>query len=137
MLTVLCLPYTWSCTRPEDAEGRALVSPATNDNHIAARSDPFHAAKQVRVTNRESETVATLTGGRTARLTLPPCDTPGVIHPVPDGLSRTAAETAWRAAVPSIAATPQVRVSWDGGRTYPARHAGPMPASPPSRPATR
>jgi hypothetical protein len=33
--------------------------------------------------------------------------------------------------VPSLAGTPHVRISRDGGRTYPARHAGPLPADPP------
>ena len=32
---------------------------------------------------------------------------------------------------PSIAGTPHVRISRDGGRTYPARHARPLPADPP------
>ena len=79
--------------------------------------------------------MATLTG-RTANSTLPPCDTPGVIHPGPDGLSRPAAEAAWHAVTPSIAGTPHVRVSHDGGRTFPARHARPLPADPPGQPCT-
>ena len=54
----------------------------------------------------------------------------------PDGLSRTAAEAAWRAVTPSIAGTPHVRISRDGGRTYPARHARPLPADPPGQPCT-
>ena len=76
--------------------------------------------------------MATLTG-RTARSTLPACDTPGAATAGPrdpDGLSRTAAEAAWHAVTPSIAGTPHVRISRDGGRTYPARHARPLPASP-------
>jgi hypothetical protein len=80
--------------------------------------------------------VATLTGGRTARSTLPPCDTPDDFHPAPDALSRAAAEAAWRSVTPSIAATPHVRVSRDGGRTFPARHARPLPDDPPGQPAT-
>jgi hypothetical protein len=79
--------------------------------------------------------VATLTGGRTARSTLPPCDTPGDFPPAPDALSRAAAEAAWRSVTPSIAATPHVRVSRDGGRTFPARHARPFPDGPPGQPA--
>ena len=82
--------------------------------------------------------MATLTG-RTARSTLPPCDTPGAdirqstdIGSSPDDLSRTAA--AWHAVTPSIAGTAHVRISRDGGRTYPARHARPLPAGPPGQP---
>jgi hypothetical protein len=75
--------------------------------------------------------VATLPGQR-ARSTLPLADTPGVNHPAADGLSRTAAEDAWRTVTPSIAGTPHVRVSRDGGRTFPARYAGPLPAEPPA-----
>jgi hypothetical protein len=80
--------------------------------------------------------VATLTGGRTGRSTLPPCDTPGDFHPAPDALSRAAAEAAWQSVTPPIAATPHVRVSRDGGRTFPARHARPLPDDPPGQPAT-
>ena len=36
----------------------------------------------------------------------------------------------------SIAGTPHVRISRDGGRTYPARHARPLPAEPPGQPCT-
>ena len=82
--------------------------------------------------------MATLTG-RTARSTLPACDTPGAATAGPrdpDGLSRTAAEAAWHAVTPSIAGTPHVRISRDGGRTYPARHARPLPAGPPGQPCT-
>ena len=70
---------------------------------------------------------------------MPPCDTPGVATASlgsPDGLSRTAAEAAWHAVTPSIAGTPHVRISRDGGRTYPARHARPLPAGPPDQPCT-
>jgi DNA-binding transcriptional ArsR family regulator len=82
--------------------------------------------------------VATLTG-RTARSTSPSCDTPGANpkNPAsPDSLSRTAAEAAWRAVTTALAGTPHVRVSRDGGRTYPARHARPLPAVPPGQPCT-
>ena len=70
---------------------------------------------------------------------MPRADTPsdvpqGAVHA--PGLSRTAAEAAWRAVTPSIAGTPHVRISTDGGRTYPARHARPLPADPPQQPAT-
>ena len=35
-----------------------------------------------------------------------------------------------------LAGTPHVRISRDGGRTYPARHARPLPAEPPGQPCT-
>jgi len=82
--------------------------------------------------------VATL-AGRTARSTRPACDTPGAATADPrnlDGLSRTAAEAAWHAVTASIAGTPHVRISRDGGRTYPARYARPLPADPPGQPCT-
>ena len=82
--------------------------------------------------------MATLTG-RTARSTLPPCDTPGVATASPgspDGLSRAAAEAGWRAVTSSLAGTAHVRISKDGGRTYPARQARPLPAGPPGQPCT-
>jgi hypothetical protein len=88
--------------------------------------------------NRKPTTVATITG-RTVNSTLPPCDTPGVATASPgssDGLSRAAAEAAWHAVTPSIAGTPYVRISRDGGRTYPARHARPLPPDPPGQPCT-
>jgi hypothetical protein len=79
--------------------------------------------------------VATITGQR-ARLTLPPADTPRCITPGFDGLSRAAAEAAWRTVTPSIAGTPHIRISRDGGKSYPARHARPLPAESPSLPCT-
>ena len=79
--------------------------------------------------------MATITGQR-ARSILPACDTPGGKHPDPDGLPRTAAEAAWHAVTPTIAGTPHVRISHDGGRTYPARHARPLPVEPPDQPCT-
>ncbi len=82
--------------------------------------------------------MARVTGAR-ARSTLPPCDTPGVAIPTPggpDSLSRAAAEAAWHAVTSSIAGTQHVRISRDGGRTYPARHARPLPAEPPGQPCT-
>ena len=67
-------------------------------------------------------------------------NTPGVATASlgnPDGLSAADAEAAWRTVTPSIAGTPHVRVSRDGGRTYPARHARPLPPEPPAdRPCT-
>jgi hypothetical protein len=38
--------------------------------------------------------------------------------------------------VPSIAGTPHVRISKDGGRTYPARHTRSLPADAPGQPCT-
>jgi hypothetical protein len=74
---------------------------------------------------------------------LSPCDTPDAdigqltdIGISPGGLSRVGAEAAWHAVTSSIAGTPHVRISKDGGRTYPARHARPLPAGPPSQPCT-
>ncbi len=55
-----------------------------------------------------------------------------LLHPA----LRAAAEAAWHAVTPSIAGTPYVRVSRDGGRTFPARHARPLPADPPGQPCT-
>jgi hypothetical protein len=75
--------------------------------------------------------VATITGQR-GRSTLPACDTPqsaAVFSP-------HAAEAPWRSVTPSIAGTPHVRISHDGGRTYPARHARRLPAEPPDQPCT-
>jgi hypothetical protein len=43
---------------------------------------------------------------------------------------------AWRCVTPSLAGTPHVRISHDGGRTYPARRARPLPAEPPDQPST-
>jgi DNA-binding transcriptional ArsR family regulator len=82
--------------------------------------------------------VATITGQR-ARSILPLADTPerqAKQSGSPDGLSRAAAEAAWRAVTSSIGGTPHVRVSADGGRTYPARRARPLPADPPGQPCT-
>jgi hypothetical protein len=74
---------------------------------------------------------------------LPPRDTPGAVirqltdyESRPDGLSRASAEAAWRAVTPPLAGTPHVRISRDGGRTYPARYARPLPADPPGQPCT-
>ena len=87
--------------------------------------------------------MATITGQR-ARSTLPACDTPRDA----DGFSprrdefphapepAQSAKAAWCAVTPRLAGTPHVRVSRDGGRTYPARHARPLPAEPPGQPYT-
>jgi hypothetical protein len=64
---------------------------------------------------------------------------PGVATANPgnlDGLSRAGAEAAWGAVTPHLAGTPHVRISKDGGRTYPARHARALPAGPPGQPCT-
>lgn len=81
--------------------------------------------------------------GRTVSLVLPPYDTPQdpeTVPPRPGSLppagTASDAAAAWRAVTPSIAGTPHVRVSRDGGRTYPARHARPLPAEPPGQPCT-
>ena len=87
--------------------------------------------------------MATITGQR-ARSTSPACDTPRdaeTFSPRHDGLSYApepaqSARVAWRSVTPRLAGTPHVRVSRDGGRTYPARHARPLPAEPPRQPCT-
>src|SRR5947209_1523745 len=58
------------------------------------------------------------------------------MNSVSDGLSRDGAEAAWRSVTPFIAATPHVRVSRDGGRTFPCRHARPLSADSPPQPST-
>jgi len=50
--------------------------------------------------------------------------------------SAHSARSAWRSVTPSIAGTPHVRVSADGGRTYPARRIRPLPVDPPGQPCT-
>ena len=87
--------------------------------------------------------MATITGQR-ARSTLPACDTPRDA----DGFSprrdefphapepAQSARAAWGAVTPRLVGTPHVRVSRDGGRTYPARYARPLPAEPPGQPCT-
>ena len=82
--------------------------------------------------------MATITGQRFG-LTLPPADTPDVnldSLASPDSLRGGTREAAWHAVTPSIAGTQHVRISHDGGRTYPARHARPLPADPPGQPCT-
>ncbi len=83
--------------------------------------------------------MATITGQR-ARSTLPACDTPGAENTRSGGSGSVPravlAAAAWRSVTPSIAGTPHVRISRDGGRTYPARHARPLPAESPGQPCT-
>jgi hypothetical protein len=66
---------------------------------------------------------------------LSPCDSPA-FSGLPHAQAAIAAAEAWRCVTPSIAGTPHVRTSRDGGRTYPGRHARPLPADPPKVPAT-
>ena len=71
---------------------------------------------------------------------MPAADTPGAGNTRSggsDSLPRAdLAAAAWRSVMPSLAGTPHVRVSRDGGRTYPARHARRLPAEPPGQPCT-
>jgi hypothetical protein len=75
---------------------------------------------------------------------LPACDTPHDLRTFPahraesshaDQTARNAA-TAWRAVTPSIAGTPHVRLSLDGGRHYRAKNTRRLPADPPGQPCT-
>jgi hypothetical protein len=109
----------------------AAAQPNTRSSALRARGRQTENARS----NRKLTTVATVTG-RTVSSPLPPRDTPDVPYPAPDGLSRAAAEASWHAVTPLIAGTPHVRTSKDGGRTYPARWAGPLPAEPPQQPCT-
>ena len=82
--------------------------------------------------------MATITGQRASSL-LPARDTPRIEDHRPDtseASSRATAPAAWGSVVPALAGTPQIRISRDGGRTYPARHARPLPAEPPGQPCT-
>ena len=80
-----------------------------------------------------------LTGQR-QRSTLPAGDTPGAENTCSGAsgsqLPADLAAAAWRSLAPSLAGTPHVRISKDAGRTYPARHARPLPAGPPLQPST-
>ena len=87
--------------------------------------------------------MATVSGGRTVSPVLSPCDTreraadsSQPLDGPPHAQAVIAAAEAWRAVTPSLAGTPHVRTSRDGGRTFPARHARPLPAAPPEIPAT-
>ena len=101
--------------------------------------DPRMVGRRERIPNRRSTSVATITGQR-ASSTLPLADTPRDAGTFPahgdPADSAQSARSAWRSVAPSIAGTPHVRISRDGGRTYPARHARPLPADPPGQPAT-
>ena len=83
--------------------------------------------------------MATITGQR-ASSPLPARDTPRIEDRrsgTCQAISRAAAAVAaWGSVVPALAGTPHVRISRDGGRTYPARHARPLPAEPPGQPCT-
>ena len=83
--------------------------------------------------------MATITGQRASSI-LPRRDTPRDAEPVSayDDLAESAqsARSAWRSVTPLLAGTPHVRISKDGGRTYPARHVRPLPAEPPGQPCT-
>src|ERR1700759_1301694 len=109
---------------PRHAEGPQLGGPQHNRIPLVqTRPTP---PKQVRVPNRKPSTVATITGQR-ARSTLPGRDTPRDAEgfsPRRDGLPcapdpAQSALSAWHAATPRLAGTPHVRISHDGGRTYP------------------
>ena len=77
--------------------------------------------------------------GQSVGSTLPGDDTPrgagtnlsrrGGYRYAPEAAENAA--LAWRTVTPALAGTPHVRLSFDGGRTYPARHARPLPADPP------
>ena len=102
----------------------------------------MRGANQSRGPNRKLTTVATIPGQR-ARSTLPASDTPQDAQAFPayprgasSGAAADPAAAAWQSVTPSIAGTPHVRISKDGGRTYPARHARPLPPEPPGQPCT-
>ena len=86
--------------------------------------------------------MARVTGQRISS-TLPAADTPREAERFspcragyPDALeSAENAALAWRTVTAALAGTAHVRLSFDGGRTYPARHVRRLPAEPPeSRP---
>ena len=83
--------------------------------------------------------MATITGQRASSV-LPPPDTPNSAEAISarSHADETAqsARSAWRSVTPLLAGTSHVRTSKDGGRTYPARWAGPLPAEPPLQPCT-
>ena len=82
--------------------------------------------------------MATVTGQRDSS-TLPLADTPGVdfAHApcnlaCPDAYDPAqSARLAWGVVTAALAGTPHVRLSFNGGRTYPARHTRRLPAEPP------
>ena len=82
--------------------------------------------------------MATITGQR-ASSTLPGSDTPrsaetnlsrGGGYPYASESAENAA-LAWRTVTAALAGTPHVRLSFDGAKTFPARHARPLPELPP------
>ena len=83
--------------------------------------------------------MARVTGQRSSS-TLPLADTPRDAGTFPahgdPADSAQSARSAWRSVTPSLAGTPHIRISRDGGRTYPARHARPLPAEAPGQPCT-
>ena len=83
--------------------------------------------------------MARVTGQRSSS-TLPLVDTPRVAGTFPahgdPADSAQSTRSAWRSVTPSIAGTPHIRISRDDGRTYPARHARPLPAEAPGQPCT-
>jgi len=82
--------------------------------------------------------VARVTGQRISS-TLPAADTPREPERFsprragyPNALEAAEnAAVAWRTVTAALAGTPHVRLSFDGGRTYPARHVRRLPAEPP------
>src|SRR5713101_6014534 len=95
------------------------------DPEVRIRHDPpVSPARRDTVSRREQ-----VSTGRT-----PPRQPPAAADG--DRLAAHSARSAWRAVTPLIAGTPHVRVSRDGGRTYPARHARGLPADPPGQPCT-
>ena len=86
----------------------------------------------VRLTGQRSG--STLPGRDTPRDAEGSSPRPGVLPHAPE-LAQSAL-AAWRSVTPRLAGTPHVRISRDGGRTYPARHARPLPAEPPGQPCT-
>ena len=117
---------------------KAPARGAATQPHIPLVQTRPTPAKQVRVTNRRSTSVATITGQR-ASSPLPDRDTPRDARrfsPRHDGLPHAdqtaqSARAAWRSVAPWLAGTPHVRVSRDGGRTFPARSLPSLPASRP------
>ena len=83
--------------------------------------------------------MATIHGQRASSL-LPSPDTPSSAEAFSarSHADETAqsARSAWRSVTHSIAGTPDIRLSKDGGKSYPARHARPLPAEPPDQPCT-
>ena len=51
-------------------------------------------------------------------------------------IAAQSAREAWAITVAALAGTAHVRISKDGGKSYPARHARPLPDEPPDQPCT-